>query len=355
MNRHFPFALFVLSLSPGIACAQASEAGLLCVYASQYQGRATASGAAYDGGQLTAAHASLPFGTIVRVANFGTGRMIDVRINDRKTADDRIITLSKAAAEAVQLPGNAVSQGSLLVVGKTAAKTEPTPRRAAPAVVGVAAAPSGMVAAAEMPETRKFQPLSVFFNKNSTTKAAPGANSYSYPDPNLPQQDPNQYGIPSQRGMSVAKPATVVSGKQAKGGFTDSIQGKTRDGGSVAGELIPLSASTSMQNKGGNSHYAAGAASGSSSLVPVPGPTMLASSKAPYRVQFGAFRVLGNADELAGMLKGAAVPVTVYSEKASGLNLVVTDAGFSSAEEAQGWIDYEAARRGWVERPVVIR
>lgn len=354
MNRYLFLSLLVLSLTPSIACAQASEAGLLCVYASQYQGRATASGALYDGGQLTAAHASLPFGTIVRVANFGTGRMVDVRINDRKTADDRIITLSKAAAEAVQLPGNAVSQGSLLVVGKTAARTAPAPNRVAPAAVGSAAASGGIAAAAAKPEARKFQPLSALFNKNSTTKGASVANAYSYPDPNLSTQIPNQYGATSPSGMSLV---SSTSGAQAKAGLVQTIQGRGPDvaSGAVSGELIPLSASTATQGTMGNSQYAAGAAPRTSGLVPVPGPTMLASSKAPYRVQFGAFRILSNADDLAGMLKGAAVPVSVYSEKVSGLNLVVTDAGFSSAEEAQGWIDYEAARRGWVERPVVIR
>jgi len=84
-------------------------------------------------------------------------------------------------------------------------------------------------------------------------------------------------------------------------------------------------------------------------------PLPPASPSAPYRVQFGAFQRLGHADELAGMLDGAGIPTSVFAAPGTGLNVVVTDAGFRTAEEAQRWIDFEGARRGWTERPVVIR
>jgi hypothetical protein len=80
-----------------------------------------------------------------------------------------------------------------------------------------------------------------------------------------------------------------------------------------------------------------------------------ASPSAPYRVQFGSFRRFQAADELAGMLDGAGVPASVFAAPGTGMNVVVTDAGFRTAEEAQRWVDFEGARRGWTERPVVIR
>lgn len=48
---------------------------------------------------MTAAHRSLPFGTVVRVVDQRTGKSIQVTINDRGPyAKGRIIDLSKAAA-----------------------------------------------------------------------------------------------------------------------------------------------------------------------------------------------------------------------------------------------------------------
>lgn len=48
--------------------------------------------------------------------NFETGRMVDGVINDRKAADGPILTLSRAAVEAIQLPLNRTAPGSLLVI-----------------------------------------------------------------------------------------------------------------------------------------------------------------------------------------------------------------------------------------------
>ena len=63
----------------------------------------TASGEAMDGEALTAAHNSLPLGSQVRVENLDNGRVVVVRINDRGPfAKDRIIDLSKAAADAAR-------------------------------------------------------------------------------------------------------------------------------------------------------------------------------------------------------------------------------------------------------------
>jgi rare lipoprotein A len=65
---------------------------------------ATASGEMMDKTRLTAAHPSLPLGSHVRVANLDNGRTIVVRINDRGPfAKDRIIDLSKAAAEQLDM------------------------------------------------------------------------------------------------------------------------------------------------------------------------------------------------------------------------------------------------------------
>lgn len=69
-------------------------------------GTRTANGERFTGKDMTAAHKTLPFGTMVRVRHRGNGRMIVVRINDRGPyVRGRIIDLSRAAARA--LMGNA--------------------------------------------------------------------------------------------------------------------------------------------------------------------------------------------------------------------------------------------------------
>ena len=71
-------------------------------YGPQHDGKTTANGERFDMTELTAAHRSLPFGTIVRVTNRSTGEMVRVRINDRGPYEKhRIIDLSDAAAKAV--------------------------------------------------------------------------------------------------------------------------------------------------------------------------------------------------------------------------------------------------------------
>ncbi|TXI16640.1 MAG: septal ring lytic transglycosylase RlpA family protein [Nitrosomonas sp.] len=76
-----------------------SEQGVATYYASEMEGRTTASGEAYDPEELTAAHRTIPLGSNVRVTNLKTGQHIVVRINDRwGGGGDRIINLSKQAA-----------------------------------------------------------------------------------------------------------------------------------------------------------------------------------------------------------------------------------------------------------------
>jgi rare lipoprotein A len=80
------------------------DRGIASWYGPGFQGRRTASGERFDMHALTAAHPSLPFGTVVRVESVATGRSVDVRINDRGPhIKRRIIDLSRAAANALGL------------------------------------------------------------------------------------------------------------------------------------------------------------------------------------------------------------------------------------------------------------
>ena len=96
--------------------ARELERGHASWYGSQFHGRRTASGENYDKYALTAAHKTLPFGTIVRVRSLALGREVDVRINDRGPfSPGRVIDVSQAAAQALGLTGLGVTEVSLNV------------------------------------------------------------------------------------------------------------------------------------------------------------------------------------------------------------------------------------------------
>ncbi|MDB5742455.1 MAG: rare lipoprotein [Polaromonas sp.] len=92
------------------------ERGRASWYGGQFHGRRTASGEHYDKYALTAAHKTLPFGTIVRVRSLTLGKEVDVRINDRGPfTPGRVIDVSQAAAQALGLIGVGVAEVSLNV------------------------------------------------------------------------------------------------------------------------------------------------------------------------------------------------------------------------------------------------
>ena len=87
------------STSPASIERHAVETGRASWYGKAHQGKLTASGERFDMHALTAAHRTLPFGTMVRVKDLKSGRSVDVRINDRGPyRRDRIIDLSYEAA-----------------------------------------------------------------------------------------------------------------------------------------------------------------------------------------------------------------------------------------------------------------
>lgn len=77
----------------------------------------TASGEIFDKRAMTAAHPTLPFGTIVEVTNLGNGRSARVRINDRGPfVQGRVIDVSEAAAEALDMRNRGLAPVRLNIV-----------------------------------------------------------------------------------------------------------------------------------------------------------------------------------------------------------------------------------------------
>ena len=82
------------------------EDGFASYYAKRFEGRRTTSGNRYHPDKMTAAHESLPLGTIVRVVNPVTNQEVHVTITDRCARKAfHFIDLSRAAAKKIGLWG----------------------------------------------------------------------------------------------------------------------------------------------------------------------------------------------------------------------------------------------------------
>jgi len=107
------------SNSPGSAERHRAETGLASWYGKARQGQSTASGERFDMHALTAAHRTLPFGTIVRVTNLRSGKSVNVRINDRGPfRPDRIIDLSYEAARRLGVVARGTARVEITVVDR---------------------------------------------------------------------------------------------------------------------------------------------------------------------------------------------------------------------------------------------
>jgi rare lipoprotein A len=95
-----------------------AEDGTASWYGRPFQGKPTASGEAYDMEELSAAHPSLPFDTIVQVVNLENGRTVHVRINDRTARrGGHVIDLSARAARALEIGDSGVAHVRVMEVG----------------------------------------------------------------------------------------------------------------------------------------------------------------------------------------------------------------------------------------------
>jgi len=122
--------------------------GVASWYGQEFAGRTTANGEIFDPLLLTAAHRTLPFGTVLDVRNSKTGRVVRVRVNDRGPfVGNRMIDLSYAAAQQIGLVEPGSGDVDLYVVQLGRGDREPP----APYVVTVPPSPKGMLTDREPP------------------------------------------------------------------------------------------------------------------------------------------------------------------------------------------------------------
>lgn len=111
------FSSLILTITlPGFA-QKIKQTGTASYYADKFEGRTTANGEKYHHSRLTAAHRTLPFGTMVKVTNVSNGKSVTVKINDRGPfVENRIIDLSKSAAKTLDFVHDGLAQVEIEVI-----------------------------------------------------------------------------------------------------------------------------------------------------------------------------------------------------------------------------------------------
>ena len=95
------------------------EQGTASWYGPDFHGKRTANGETYDMDGMTAAHKTLPLGTLVRVCNLENNKEVEVRINDRGPfVQGRVIDLSREAAKRIDMIGAGTARVEIAAIGQ---------------------------------------------------------------------------------------------------------------------------------------------------------------------------------------------------------------------------------------------
>ncbi len=100
-----------------VCAASYEETGIASWYGPDFHGKTTANGEIFNTNNFTAAHRTLPFGTIVKITSLTNNKSTIVRINDRGPfVGNRIIDLSRAAADELEMTKNGTMNVKLEVI-----------------------------------------------------------------------------------------------------------------------------------------------------------------------------------------------------------------------------------------------
>lgn len=150
-RRLFSFAGAAIIVAFGIAGAQAAspadhlnpkpaghhhwyQFGIASWYGHFFQGKTTASGEPFNENALTCAHRTLPLGSVLKVTNLRNNRSVIVTVNDRgPVPKDRVIDLSKAAAEDLGFSERGLAPVKVELIGPIAEVAQLTAPSAPPA------------------------------------------------------------------------------------------------------------------------------------------------------------------------------------------------------------------------------
>ena len=95
------------------------QSGVASYYADKFHARRTANGEPFDNTAMTAAHPSLPFGTLIEVTNMRNGKKVVVRVNDRGPyTHARVLDLSRNAARQLGMHNTGTAKVKVAVLDK---------------------------------------------------------------------------------------------------------------------------------------------------------------------------------------------------------------------------------------------
>ena len=141
-------AFMSAAAAPSVHAAERSQTtveevqtGVASYYSPRFEGRRTANGETFRNESLTAAHPSLPFGTVVLVTCLNKGRSVVVRITDRLPSKRTIIDLTHKAASQLNMLSAGRTRVSVQVLewGKGGAQALRHAAQQVPAALGAAA------------------------------------------------------------------------------------------------------------------------------------------------------------------------------------------------------------------------
>jgi rare lipoprotein A len=113
----FVFAAILSASCASTGSMRSFQSGVASWYGPGFHGKQTANGERFNQDDLTAAHKTLPFNTLVRVVNVDNGKSVVVRINDRGPyAKNRIIDLSREAAKKIDMLNSGTARVRLFLV-----------------------------------------------------------------------------------------------------------------------------------------------------------------------------------------------------------------------------------------------
>lgn len=109
--------VFLMAFCFFVKAQKFEQTGYASYYHSAFQGRSTSCGEIFDNAKYTAAHATLPFQTLVKITNLSNNKYVIVKINDRcPKYYNRIIDLSQAAAKKIDIIASGIANVKLEVI-----------------------------------------------------------------------------------------------------------------------------------------------------------------------------------------------------------------------------------------------
>ena len=183
----------ILTVSALLNFAQ-TEFGVASYYGDYFHGRPTASGEKYNQFALTAAHKTLPLGTILKVTNAQNNKSVYVKVNDRGPyVKGRIIDLSTKAAEILGYRNKGTCYVKIEIV-----KPNQTPKDLLSASLDIAKE-NGIGTNDSMTKPDTVSSLNAYSAKkpfeNTNNKTNSSSSPASMPQPAIEIKEANQHGI----------------------------------------------------------------------------------------------------------------------------------------------------------------